>query len=272
MDQVGIDRIVLIPAMNDPLPETPDTLLAIIRQLMLRKSTRHWAEWVHRTLLTPEGDLRLNQNIYQIYHHPDNESIHRIIQKYPDRFLGWIFLNPRNNPKVIEELEYWRQQPGMIGVKLHPHWHDYRVELLFALLSRVEALQLPVLIHLGFGKRGAYRQLAEKFPNLKIISAHAGFPFFKEFWDFSKQHRNLYVDLSSPYLNESLVRAAVKKLGSERCIYGTDSPYGFNSQDHSYDYKVIKEWIERLPLSSKAQGQILGDNFRELLQNGGYVL
>jgi hypothetical protein len=40
----------------------------------------------------------------------------------------------------------------------------------------------------------------------------------------------LHVDLSSPYLDEPLARAAVAAMGPERCLYGTDSPYGFHGR------------------------------------------
>ena len=33
MDAAGVDRIAMIPAMNDLLPETPEALLAVMRRL-----------------------------------------------------------------------------------------------------------------------------------------------------------------------------------------------------------------------------------------------
>ncbi|MEY4546780.1 MAG: hypothetical protein RL685_2975, partial [Pseudomonadota bacterium] len=79
-----------------------------------------------------------------------------------------------------------------------------------------------------------------------------------------RQVKNVHVDLSSPYLDEALVRSAVRELGPERCMYGTDSPYGFQTED-GYDYHRIREWIERLPVSSTERERILGRNFAELV-------
>jgi predicted TIM-barrel fold metal-dependent hydrolase len=138
MDAVACDKIVMIPSMNDPVPATPERLLALSRRLMRSRYTRPLAERIHRILLTPEGDLRLSGHVYGIYSRPDNASVAKLIAAHPDRFLGWIFLNPRNNPGVLDELEHWRSIKGMIGVKLHPHWHDYRTELLTPLLRRIE--------------------------------------------------------------------------------------------------------------------------------------
>jgi predicted TIM-barrel fold metal-dependent hydrolase len=265
MDAAGVDRVALIPAMNDPLPEPPRGLLTAARVLMSTRATRPLSERIHRATLTPEGDLRLGGRVHQIYARPDNAAVAAAIRTYPTRFLGWIFLNPRNNPTVLDELERWRSEPGMIGIKLHPHWHDYRTALLDPVLRRAEELRLPVLIHLGFGPRGDYRTMCERFPRLTVISAHAGFPVYRELWTFGRDHPNLHVDLSSPYINERLARAAVAALGPERCLYGTDAPYGFHARDASYDYGAIKGWVERMPVPADKREGILGGNFAEIL-------
>lgn len=265
MDAAGIDRVALIPAMNDPLPHTPERLLSVLRRLMRFRGTRPVAEAVHRSLLTAEGDLRLDGKIFGIYDRPDNESVARICEAHPTRFMGWIFLNPRNNPAVLDELELWRSVPGMIGVKLHPHWHDYRTELLAPLLRRAAELKLPVLIHLGFRKRGDFRALCDAFPTLTVISAHAGFPFYDDLWAYRGAYPNLHVDLSSPYIDERLARAAVAAMGPERCLFGTDAPYGFHESDGSYDYRQIRGWVERMPVSSAERDRMLGERFLELV-------
>lgn len=265
LDAAGVDKVALIPAMNDPLPHVPEVLLAAARFMMQSPFTRPVAEAAHRMTLTGEGNLRLSGKEYQIYQQPDNEPAFELVKKYPHRFLAWAFLNPKNNPKVLDDLEKWRHTGGMIGVKLHPHWHDYTTDLLFPLFARMQELGLPALIHLGFGKRGDFRAIAEKFPRLTIISAHAGFPFYQDMWNFAKNHR-IYVDLSSPYINEGLARAAVKAMGADRCLYGTDAPYGFSDEHHGYDYNEIRGWVERMPVSSAEIEKIFAGNFLSLIE------
>ncbi len=264
MDGAGVDRVALIPSMNDPLPHTPERLLSAMRYAMQSGPGRLVAECVHRALMTREGNLKLSGAVYTIYPRPDNAGVAAAIEQHPDRFLGWIFLNPRDNPGVLDELEEWRHKPGMVGIKLHPHWHDYRVEILGPLFARAEELGLPILIHLGFRGRGDIRDLAQTYPRLKIIAAHAGFPFYQRLWGWSRAHANIYVDLSSPYIDESLARRAVAAMGPERCLYGTDSPYGFPAPDHTYDYTHIRQWIDRLPVTGAQKDAILGGNFVEL--------
>lgn len=101
LDGAGVGRVVLIPAMNDPLPKTPELLLSLVRKLTRTRATRPLAEAIHRATLTSEGDLRLDGRVFGIYAQPDNASVAALCKKHPKRVSGWIFLNPRNNPNVL---------------------------------------------------------------------------------------------------------------------------------------------------------------------------
>lgn len=265
MDAAGVDRIVFIPAMNDPLPHTPELLLTAARTL-LRVGARPVVEAIHRHTIRVPGTVQFSGQSIAIYAQPDNAAVAALVAQHPERFASWIFLNPAADPHVLDTLERWRAEPGMIGVKLHPHWHDWELARCWPLLARCEELGLPVLIHFGFGARGDFRELCERFPRLVVIAAHAGFPFFQALWRHADRCPNLFIDLSSPYLSERLVRAAVQRMGPERCLYGTDSPYGFHEEDGSYDYREILGWVERLDVSHAERERILGGRFAELLR------
>ncbi len=264
MDRVGIDRIALIPAMNDPLPETPKALLGVMRVLM-NSRLNCCARWVNDRLMTPEGDLKLNGKIYKIYASPDNQTVADVLVSHPERFLGWIFLNPRSMDRPLDELERLRSVSGFVGVKLHPHWHGYKLEDVLPIAERCEELRLPILIHLGFGERGQWQVLTDRCPRLRLIFAHAGMPHFSRIWPYIKDNPNLRIDLSSPYLNERIVRQAVRVVGAHRSLFGTDAPYGFHESDRSYDYGHGKGLVERLPCRASEIDQIFGDNVAELL-------
>jgi predicted TIM-barrel fold metal-dependent hydrolase len=266
LDDAGVQKVVLIPPINDLLPETPERLLAVARFLARRTLTRPLVEAIHRSTLNAEGDLRLQGQTISIFNRPDNASVAALCAAQPDRFAGWIFLNPRNNPKVVDELEQWRGRPGMLGLKLHPHWHDWRTDIATPLFRRAEELNIPVLIHLGFRARGDYRAICERFPKLTVIAAHAGFPFFDDLWKAGRDIPNLFVDLSSPYLDEPLARDCVKALGADRCLFGTDAPYGFHAEDGSYDYRAIRCWVERMPLTERDREKVFEGNARRLLR------
>lgn len=264
MDEAGVDRVVLIPAMNDPIDDTPKALLTFFRALM-QSPLRPLARRLNESFMTDDGNLELRGKIIQIYGQPDNATVAAMLRDYPDRFLGWIFLNPRAPGDPLDQLEEWRRVPGFVGVKLHPHWHRYGLEEAVPIAQRCEELGLPVLIHLGFAEHGNWQLLAARCPKLKMLFAHAGMPHFSRLWEHVRDDPRLYIDVSSPYLSERLVRKAVQAVGPGRVLYGTDAPYGFHGTDGSYDYAAIKGWVERLPLRAGDVDRVLGDNVLELL-------
>lgn len=264
MDQMAIDKVVLIPAMNDPLPETPAALLTVLRALMTTP-LHPCAAWLSSRFMTPDGQLKLGGTIYHIYPEPDNQTVADAMAAHPDRFLGWIFINPRAVDDPVEELERWRQIPGFIGVKLHPHWHGYPIEDVFPIAEQCEAQRLPILIHLGFGERGRWQLLTSRYPRLRLVFAHAGMPHFARMWADIRKNPHLSVDVSSPYLSERLVRGAVRVLRPEQVLFGTDAPYGFHAHDGSYDYGHVKGWVERLSLPARQIERVLGDNIARLI-------
>ncbi|MEM9491113.1 MAG: amidohydrolase family protein, partial [Myxococcota bacterium] len=98
-----------------------------------------------------------------------------------------------------------------------------------------------------------------------LIFAHAGMPHYRRMWPDIAKNRNLSVDVSSPYLSERLIRQAVRVIGPERTLFGTDAPYGFPDSDDTYDYTHIKGWVERLPCRATEIDRIFGDNVERLL-------
>jgi predicted TIM-barrel fold metal-dependent hydrolase len=258
LDAAGVDKVALIPAMQDPIRGGPEWIVKAMRFLLVR-GQQSLVERLSRGLYTKEGDLELSGEIIKIYPAPDNQGVADVIAARPDRFVGWIFLNPAVHD-AVEELERWRSKPGFLGVKLHPYWHRWKIEEALPVARRCEELRLPVLVHLGFGESGRWQVLTDACPKLRLIFAHAGMPWFGKIWDAIRTNPNLHLDVSSPYLDEKLVRNAVRAVGPERALYGTDAPYGFPAEDHTYDYGRIRGWVERLPCRTGEIELLLGGN------------
>jgi predicted TIM-barrel fold metal-dependent hydrolase len=264
LDAAGIDQVVLIPAMNDPLPaDTPQMLLTVLRKIMC-SPLRDLLPVIDPLFYTADGNLKLRGDVYNIYARPDNAAVAEVVSRHPDRLRWWVFVNPGAVGDPRAELERWKDSPGVMGVKLHPFWHRYSLTDAIGIAESCEELELPMLIHLGFGERGAWQRIADRCPKLRLVFAHCGMPYFDRLWRAAAAYPNVLLDVSSPYLDEKLVRRAVATLGPQRMLYGTDAPYGFHGPDHSYDYTHIKAWVERLPCSARNIERILGTNALEL--------
>jgi len=269
MESNGIDKTALIATMVEPF-----SLMGRSNKMagdFMRASLLHanaLGQLVYQSTLSQKGYFVLLGKKYRIYDEPDNSVVAKVIEEHPDKFVGWIFINPAVDNDAISEIEKWSSIPGMVGVKAHPFWHRYAVEMLDSAAGWCREHGYPLLIHLGSrGGSGDYRRLPEKYPGLKVLYAHAGIPYYQKLWAYIKDKKDVYVDLSSPYLNEKLIGTTVDFLGPDKCLYGTDGPYGAQAVGDDFDYGLIKGWVETLPLSDKALEKIFSENFEAIIKS-----
>jgi hypothetical protein len=153
---------------------------------------------------------------------------------------------PQGRKDQVEEFEKYRDMPGFIGVKAHPFWHHFTpVELapVAERLARTGRPPHPCRVR----EEGNFEALLKKVPDLKLILAHAGFPYYGDTWKTITSHKNVFLDLSqTAYTSERAARKAADMLGPERLLFGTDGPTGFHGPDHQYDYGFLKRMIERV--------------------------
>ena len=72
----------------------------------------------------------------------------------------------------------------------------------------------------------------------------------------------MVVDLSqTSYVGRRMLRDVVAALGPDRCLYGTDGPYGLFPP---YQYSEIKNRIESTISDPGARQRILGQNLSDL--------
>ncbi|MCY9006473.1 amidohydrolase family protein [Peribacillus frigoritolerans] len=212
--------------------------------------------------LVKDGYLKLYGNSYKIFTKPDNDIVATAIDRFPDRFLGWVAVNPMIHVSV-EEVELYLNKPGFIGVKAHPFMHEYNIKALDPVAAMCETKGIPMIIHLS-SEPDSYKYLPENYPELKLIYAHAGLPFWKKLWNYVKNQPNVFVDTSSDYLNPSIVKNAVESLGYRKVLYGCDGPYGMK-KFNEYDYLTKKSWVDSLQIPDNQKEYILGKNFLALI-------
>jgi predicted TIM-barrel fold metal-dependent hydrolase len=212
-----------------------------------------------------EGNVVILGRSYPTYQHPVNGPVFDLVRRRPDRFLGWAFVRPGSAVDPTAEMERWAGTRGFVGVKAHPYWHRYEPLQLLPVALKLVPLGKPLLIHAGFGPHGNFLPLLDKAPGLKLIIAHAGFPGYSETLRQIKPYKNVTVDLSqTSYVGEAATRRAVEALGCERCLYGTDGPYGFRDAHGAFDYGFLKSRLERLFPDPGVRRRLMGDNFAEL--------
>ncbi|WP_394233904.1 amidohydrolase family protein [Niallia oryzisoli] len=263
MDQNYVTKTALIAPMNETMFEVDSTFQYYVQNLF-RSLILHVPPLgfpIYNGLVR-DGFFNLYGQSYKIFAKPDNDLVAAAIRRYPERFLGWAAVNP-TIPETVEELEYYLNQKGFIGVKAHPFMHQYSIRTLDPVAAMCEAKGIPMMIHLS-SEKNSFKYLPEHYPKLKVIYAHAGLPFWRKLWKYAINQPNVYVDTSSDYLTPSIVQKAVEALGYRKVLYGCDGPYGMK-QYNQYDYGEKRRWIDSLQIPEHQKEGILGKNFGELI-------
>lgn len=263
MDRNNVTKTALIAPMNETMFEIDSNshyhLQRLFRFLIL--NTPQIGHKIYDGLVK-DGHLKLYGNSFKIFTKPNNDIVATAITRFPDRFLGWVAVNPMI-PNFMEEIEFYLKNLSFVGVKAHPFMHSYSIKALDPVAAFCESKGVPMIIHLS-SELDSYKYLPEKFPKLKLIYAHAGLPFWKKLWKYVKERPNVYVDTSSDYLNPSIVKQAVEALGYRKVLFGCDGPYGMKTFNE-YDYSDKKRWVESLLIPDNEKEYILGKNFVGLI-------
>jgi uncharacterized protein len=157
------------------------------------------------------------------------------------------------------------------GIKVYPVYHHHYTNdaRLYPLYARAEELGLPMLVHTGSsvfkGARIKYGDplhlddVALDFPDLVILMAHGGRPFWYEqaFW-MARRHANVYLELSGLPGKKLLDYFPRLEDIAGKVVYGSDWP-------GNPDLRRNVAAIRTLPLSETAKQAILYDNAARIL-------
>lgn len=116
------------------------------------------------------------------------EHAARLQREYPDRIIGFLWLEPRLSD-AVEILEWALCNLELRGVKMIPYrWYPYEDRLL-RVYEKIEDLGAPVIFHSGilFGFEDSSRycrpvnyEVLINFPKLKFALAHVSWPWVDE--------------------------------------------------------------------------------------------
>lgn len=222
-----------------------------------------------------------------------NQDAWKAVQKYPDRFI----INPNLSPikkrgvdNAIWEMEYWVEKGAKIFKYYSPEDTYLNDPELWPFYKRAEELGIVLCLHTGFswvppGKsKYCYPtqidDIARDFPNLKIVAFHMGYPYTDAMNMVALGHPNVYLCLSllvpwaltAPYKFAHILGEAMRFVGPDRIIWGTDSA-GYGAQIGAAavglaDFQIPEElqWkYGYLPLTDEDKRKIFGENLGKLL-------
>jgi uncharacterized protein len=172
----------------------------------------------------------------------DDEVTYRAVQKYPDKFIGFAALDPRR-PDYLDLLHRAIEDYGLEGVKFGPIYNgvsmlDARLEPVYKYCTQ---RNLPLTLHLGttfaqnapveLGRPLVVDEVAQRYPDLKMIMAHMGHPWTEECIVVARKRPNVYCEISAIFYRpwqfwNTLICAQEYRIAErDKIFWGTDFPF-----------------------------------------------
>ena len=204
----------------------------------------------------------------------DDEITAQAVAKYPDKFVGFAYVDPRR-PDAMEMLRHAIEDLHLKGVKFGPIYNgvalsDPRLEPVYEYCQRNN---LPLTMHMGttfarnapvdLGRAIHVEPIAMKYPDLTMILAHMGHPWYSDCIAVIRKQPNVYAEVSAlcyrPWQYYNILIEAQEYKVADKIFFGTDFP--FSKVGESVDGLLgINDQVEgtRLPrVSDDTKQQIL---------------
>lgn len=187
-----------------------------------------------------------------------NKFILNVARKFPNHYTGFAWIDP-SQKNAADELQTAIIKWKLKGVKLHLEMHQATIDQLRESFSRIESLEIPVIVHLG-ADFSFIKALCNEY-KVPIIIAHLGTGVYR--LDIERLKKAIEIaQKSNVFLETSgntfpFVDYAVKAIGAEKIILGSDFP-------HEHPMVCIK-MVELLELSENKKDLILGLNAKNIL-------
>lgn len=175
--------------------------------------------------------------------------------------LQWVVIDPQN-PQTYAQAEEMLALPNCAGIKIHPEEHLYPIakhgRAIYEFAAKHKAI---ILTHSGEQNSMPedFVPFANDYPEVQLILAHLGCgydgdPSHQVRAIQAGKHNNVFVDTSSASsIMSGLIEWAVREVGADRLLYGTDTPlYLAAMQRARIDSAEISDADKRLILCDNA--------------------
>ncbi len=194
-----------------------------------------------------------------------NDQVLQAIAHWHDRAFGFVYVSAEHVDASLREIDRCVVEGPMVGVKL---WVAGRCNAatIDPILRRATELDAVVFQHTWFKTNGKQLfgestpddlvELAARHPRARLICGHTGGT-----WELGiravRASSNLCVDLVGSDPTAGFTEMAVRELGPQRVIYGSDVG------GRSFASQLAK--VRGARVSAEAKRLILGENLRRLL-------
>jgi predicted TIM-barrel fold metal-dependent hydrolase len=253
MDKLGIDCTVLagVGVRNLSVVTIRDSLIFRVPWML-----ETFGVWKSRRIVR---SLRFRETLLP---QPENDLVEAAIRKYPNRFRGFVFVNPVH-PHALDQVER-RLSAGFCGIKLALLQYPAALDgpQVSALCEIASARGIPVFFHQGLTASASDPTgMMKRFPKVNFIIAHAGVQYFDQAIELARAQRNVWLDTSSYFVTLPKLRRLVREVGAEKLVFGSDVPV------MAMDAGQALNKIKALDISEQERSAILGGNLMQILDS-----
>jgi uncharacterized protein len=207
----------------------------------------------------------------------DDETTAKAVAKYPDKFVGFAYVDPRR-PAYMDELQHAIEDLGLKGVKFGPIYNGVALSdpRLVPVYEYLQKNNIPLTMHMGttfarnapieMGRAIHVEPIALQYPDLVMVLAHMGHPWHEDTIVVSRKQPNVFCEISAlfyrPWQYYNTLISAQEYGITDKIFFGTDFP--FARVGESVDGLLnINEQVEgtRLPrVSEETMQRILRSN------------
>lgn len=198
-----------------------------------------------------------------------NDLTIKLVSLYPEIFTGFCFLNPANSKKFINEEIDRCIKSGLKGLKLEcsVNARDKRLD---PIMERAQELNIPVVHHSWYKNVSSppdesnpsdIADLASRFPGVNMIMPHLRGCGMRGILDV-KPFANVFVDTSGGQPVSGIIEYAVKHIGAERILFGSDVYF-----PEGRDFSAQIACILGAKIKEKEKELVLGLNAKRILRD-----
>lgn len=168
-----------------------------------------------------------------------NEEVGRMAARSRERLVPFAGVDPNAGAAAVAELRRAVRRLGFRGLKVHSSANSVYpndAKKMYPLYELCEEMRLPVLLHTGttglgdcelkYSKPEYLDEVCQRFPDLKVVMAHFGWPWSDVAIAIALRNQNAYLDVSGwkpRYLPPNVLSYMNGPL-QDRFVFGTDYP------------------------------------------------
>jgi predicted TIM-barrel fold metal-dependent hydrolase len=193
--------------------------------------------------------------------HPDNRALYETCHA-ERRAILCCQVNPNDGASAIADIERSATQLGARMLKIMPALYHLRLGGPIATEMMRKARELGLIVNIHSGSEISHplqiATVCRRFPDVPVIMDHMGYrEWGGDAIEAARDNPNLYLGTTIASFEPSAVDHAIKALGPERVIYGSNLPVCYSD--------LAVESLRRLKLGREAEDLLFGGNLARLL-------